>query len=80
MCTLGRSTSHHSARASAIVASVLRARRGSTSIDTRPSTPRVASKTGRSTSAAQRMSNVVIARTASSTVTPRVARSRSCAS
>ena len=43
MNRLGRSTSHHSARASAIVASVSWASRGSTSIDTRPSTPPVAS-------------------------------------
>ena len=43
MYALGRSTSHHSARASATVASVLCAFRGSTSIETRPSTPLVAS-------------------------------------
>ena len=40
---LGRSTRHHSARASAMVASVSWASRGSTSIDARPSTPSVAS-------------------------------------
>ena len=43
MNRLGRSTSHHSARASATVLSVSLARRGSTSIDTRPSTVPVAS-------------------------------------
>ena len=40
---LGRSTSHHSARASATVRCVSWAIRGSTSIDTRPSRPPVAS-------------------------------------
>jgi len=40
---LGRSTSHHRNLASATVASVSWASRGSTSIDTRPSTPPVAS-------------------------------------
>ena len=43
MNRLGRSTSHHSARASAMVRCVSWAIRGSTSIDTRPSTPPVAS-------------------------------------
>ncbi len=56
MNRLGRSTIHHSARASAMVFSVSCASLGSTSIDTRPSTPSVASYTGRSTSHAQRMS------------------------
>ena len=56
MSTLGRSTSHHSALASAMVFGRRAAMRGSTSIDTRPSTPSVASKTGRSTSQAHRMS------------------------
>ena len=37
----GRSTIHHSARASAMVFSVSLARRGSTSSDTRPSSPSV---------------------------------------
>ena len=41
--TFGRSTSHQSARASAIVASVLCASRGSTSMLTRPSCPSVRS-------------------------------------
>ena len=56
MSALGRSTIHHSERASAMVAAVLRASRGSTSRDTRPSWPPVASYTGRSTSQAHRMS------------------------
>ena len=43
MKTFGRSTSHHSCLASAIVAAVFRASRGSTSIDTRPSRPADAS-------------------------------------
>ena len=37
MNRFGRSTAHHSARASATVASVSRASRGSTSSETRPS-------------------------------------------
>ena len=45
MNRLGRSTSHHSARASATVFSVSWAMRGSTSRETRPSRPSVASKT-----------------------------------
>ena len=56
MNRLGRSTIHHSARASAMVCAVSLASRGSTSRDTRPSRPPVASYTGRSTSQAQRMS------------------------
>jgi hypothetical protein len=43
MNRLGRSTSHHSARASATVRSLSWARAGATSIDTRPSTPSLAS-------------------------------------
>ena len=39
----GRSTSHHSARASAMVLAVSAAIRGSTSMETRPSIPPVAS-------------------------------------
>ena len=39
MYMLGRSTSHHSCLASAMVLAVSRASPGSTSIDTRPSTP-----------------------------------------
>ena len=64
MNRLGRSTSHHSARASATVRSVSWAIRGSTSMDTRPSTPLVASYTGRSTSHACRTSDVVSSRSA----------------
>jgi hypothetical protein len=78
MNRFGRSTSHHSARASAMVASVSLASRGSTSRETRPSTPALASYTGRSTPQAQRMSYVVSARAASSTVTRRTARSATC--
>src|SRR5690349_12937119 len=78
--TFGRSTSQESCLASATVAPVLWARRGSTSMETRPSRPAVASYTGRRMSAAARTSAVVIIRTASSTVTPRSARSPSCSS
>jgi hypothetical protein len=57
MNRFGRSTIHHSALASAaVLPPVSIAIRGSTSSDTRPSTPPVASYTGRSTSQAQRMS------------------------
>ena len=56
MNRLGRSTIHHSALASAMVLAVSRASRGSTSRDTRPSTPSLSSYTGRSTSQPQRMS------------------------
>ncbi len=75
--TFGRSTSHHSCLASATVAAVSWASRGSTSMETRPSRPLEASYTGRSTSAASRTSEVVIMRTASSVVTLRTARSSS---
>jgi len=80
MYMLGRSTSHHSCLASAMVGVASRASRGSTSSDTRPSTPPDWSYTGRSTSAAQRMSALVIIRAASSTVTLRAARSLICSS
>ena len=56
MNRFGRSTIHHSARASAIVAAVFLASLGSTSSDTRPSRPSVRSYTGRSTSHAHLMS------------------------
>ena len=78
MNRLGRSTIHHSVRASAMVLAVSRASRGSTSRDTRPSTPSLASYTGRSTSQPHRMSYVVISRDASSVLTPLMARSASC--
>ena len=76
MNRLGRSTSRHSTRAWAMVASVSSASRGSTSIETRPSTPSVASYTGRSTSQASRTSVAVSSRSASVTPAPRAARSR----
>ena len=72
----GRSTSHHSARASATVRPVSWAIRGSTSIGTRPFTPLVASYTVRSTSHACRTSDVVSSRSAWSTGTWRSFRSR----
>jgi hypothetical protein len=56
MNRLGRSTIHHSPRASAIVFAVSLAIRGSTSMETRPSTPPVMSYTGRNTSQPQRIS------------------------
>ena len=78
MNRLARSTSHHSCLASATVSAVSWASRGSTSIETRPSTPADASYAGRITSQAQRTSYVVIMRPASSTATPRAARSWIC--
>jgi hypothetical protein len=80
MNRLGRSTSHHSALASATVRAVSWAIRGSTSIETRPSTRSEAAKTGCSTSQAQRTSKAVSDRTASPTSHPRSARSRTCSS
>jgi len=80
MKMFGRSTSAHSSRAWLIVPSVSRARRGSTSIDTRPSTPPVAWCTSLKTSAAARTSSVVIVVTASSRPTPAAASSPSWAS
>jgi hypothetical protein len=56
MNRFGRSTIHHRLRASAMVLGASLATLGSTSMDTRPSRPAVASYTGRSTSQAQRMS------------------------
>src|SRR3954467_12326368 len=80
MNKFSRSTSHHSVLASATVLSVSCALRGSTSMDTRPSTASEASYAGRITSQASRTSRPVISRTASSTVTPCSARSLSWAS
>ena len=80
MNRLGRSTSFHSSFAEANVASVSKARSGATSMDTRPSTPLVASKTGRMTSQAFRTSVVVIAKTVLSTSDPEVASSRTWSS
>ena len=80
MNRFGLFTSHRSALASAIVLRVSPASPGSTSSETRPSSPPVASKTGWNTSQAQRMSKVVMARDASSTDTPRTARSAICSS
>jgi len=56
MSAFGRSSNHHKALASAVVLSVSLAMRGSTSSETRPSMPSVASYTGRRTSQPQRMS------------------------
>ena len=58
------SRSHHRARASATVWAGSREIRGSTSIDTLPSAPPVASYTVRSTSQTHRTSNVVSSRSA----------------
>ncbi len=80
MNRLGRSTSCHSSLAEAKVASVSNARSGATSIETRPSTPLVASKTGFSTSQALRTSVVVSAKTVLSTSAPSAASSRTWSS
>ena len=76
MSAFGRSTVFHSSLACAIVAAVSCASSGETSIDTRPSTPPVASYTGRKTSAASRTSVVVIVKIAVSVSAPCDFRSR----
>ncbi len=73
MRTCSRSTAADSCLACSTVLSVSWASRGSTSIETRPSTPWVASNTGFMTSQALRTSSVVIAKTASSTFLPAAA-------
>ncbi len=73
MNRFGRSTAAHSFFAVSTVAAVSLARPGSTSIDTRPSTPSVRSNTGRMTSQPRRTSSVVISKIASSTLAPRSA-------
>ena len=78
MNRLGRSTIFHSSAAWLTVASVSWASRGSTSIDTRPSTPREASHCGRRTSQAARTSSVMTVRIAESASAPRSANSVSC--
>jgi hypothetical protein len=70
MSRFGRSTVSHSRFAIVVVRAVSRAAPGSTSIETRPSTPSVRSWTGRSTSHASRTSVVVRAKTVSSTSAP----------
>ena len=77
---LGRSTIFHRSWAWAMVASVWRASPGSTSIETRPSTPWVAAEVAASTSQASRTSSVVSALIASSTEPSRSASSSICAS
>ena len=77
---LGRSTIFHSSMACSTVLSVSWASRGSTSIDTRPSTPLEVSHCGRSTSQAFRTSSVVTVRMVASTSAPRSASSATCAS
>ncbi|SKU40250.1 Uncharacterised protein [Mycobacteroides abscessus subsp. abscessus] len=76
----GRSTIFHSSIACRIVLSVSWARRGSTSMETRPSTPPEASYCAASTSHAARTSSVVAVRIAESTSAPRSANSAICAS
>ena len=71
--TLSRSTAAESCLACSTVFSVSWASRGSTSIETRPSTPPVASYTDAMTSQALRTSSVVRAKTVSSTFLPAAA-------
>ena len=75
-----RSTSFHSSLAEARVASVSKARSGATSMETRPSTPLVASNTGFRTSQALRTSVVVSANTVWSTSAPSAASLRTWSS
>ena len=76
--TFGRSTVIQRARACSTDGSVSGARRGSTSMETRPSKPSVASNTGRRMSHASRTSSVVAATTASSRLAPAFARAPIC--
>ena len=75
---LGRSMVCESFWAMADVASASWARRGSTSMDTRPSTPWVAWAIGVNRSHASRTSSVVMRKTASSTDVPALANSETC--
>ncbi len=77
---LGRSTIFHSSMACRIVLSVSCASRGSTSMETRPSTPSETSYCLASTSQASRTSSVVTVRMVASTSAPRSASSATCAS
>ena len=77
---LGWSTIRQSSAASVTVCSVSCAKPGETSIETRPSTPSVASNTGRMTLHASRTSSVVIVCVALSTSAPAAASSRTCGS
>ncbi len=77
MSALGRSTVAQSSAAWLIVPSVSCARRGSTSIDTRPSSPSLAPQTGMRTSHAARTSSVVSTRMIASTSAPESASSLS---
>ena len=76
--TFGRSTILASSWACAMVASVSLASRGSTSMDTRPSTWPEVLNTAVNRSAASRTSSVVTSRTVSSTSAPRAASSLIC--
>ena len=75
MNRFGRSTIFHNSTACAMVFSVSPASRGSTSMDTRPSTPSEASHSRASTSQALRTSSVVTVRMVASTSAPRSASS-----
>ena len=80
MRRLGWSTIRQSSAASLTVSPVSWAKPGDTSIETRPSTPSVASKTGRITLQASRTSSVVMTCVALSTSAPAAASSRTCGS
>ena len=73
MRTLSLLTFLYRCLASAMVPAVSQARRGSTSMETRPSTPLVAAATGANRSQASATSVVVISKTVSSTVAPAAA-------
>ena len=78
--TFDRSTIFHRSAAWPMVASVSMASPGSTSIDTRPSTPPVAAEVAARMSQALRTSSVVSALMVSSTEESSAASSRICAS
>jgi hypothetical protein len=80
MKRFSRSTSVHSSRADARVASVSNARVGATSIETRPSTPPVAANVGWRTSQAAWTSLVVSSKTTFSTSSPSATSARTSSS
>ena len=80
MNRLGSPTIRQRSAASFTVSAVSCAKPGETSIETRPSTPSVASKTGRITVHASRTSSVVMTCVALSTSAPAAASSRTCGS
>ena len=80
MKTFGRSTAACRRCAASLVASVSKAMRGETSSEAQPSTPSVRSQTGRSRSAAARMSSMAMSKNRSSSPRPADAPARMASS